>query len=311
MHAPFLRNRLEVEPLAVVPVRLHDALRHPFQELVLVPPQEIAPYPRAHAKLLDSLDEEVEVMPPEFPLAHGAIGVFVLVSRSLLVVAEMEEARLVEYLAHVADHVGAHSVVFRRRDHASIFLEPRIVRSGEVELRDRLQAHAAQPRKLLAHLLGVPRSLYGKFGMARIEISFANVDHDGVEAALDHPIRQPAPHGLVKPEAFLRTHGVEVLFLGKAPAVHLDVAPHVVPQLKEHPAKFFCLFVHWLDSPFMRLILVRIKMDRPCSSFASAKVHLYSRPRNHPAAVILSGGNTFDPEVVALILGKDSRRADA
>ena len=219
-----------------------------------MPPQEIAPYPRAHAKLLDRLDEEVEVMPPEFPLAHGAIGVFVLVSRSLLVVAEMEEARLVEHLAHVADHVCAHSVVFRRRDHAPVFLEPRIVRGGEVELRDRLQAHPAQPRKLLAHLLGVPRSLNGKFGMARIEIPFANVDHDGIESFPHHAIRQPPPYRLVELEI---VDGAEIFgAVVPRPDFYRHIAPHVVPELQEHPSHF----IHLLF--FLKMLSVQVVTGR-------------------------------------------------
>ena len=80
-------------------------------------------------------------MPPQLALTnHGEMAGALVVDR-LLVVAEMEETRLAEQLRDLGDQIGADPVVVRRRNHAVVFLEPRVVPCREVELGNEFYAH--------------------------------------------------------------------------------------------------------------------------------------------------------------------------
>ena len=177
-------------------------------------------------------------MPPEVSLSHHGVEVFPLVAVRLLVVAEVEEARLVEDVDHFADEVGADLVVGRRGDHVAVVLEPRVVRRGEVELRDRFEAHLAQARELGAETVDLPRALDGDFGVARVLERLAEVDDDEVHAGLDHVRGEAPPHAFVEAEVVLLADELEVLALVRSPGIDGLVAPHVHAHVEERAPDF-------------------------------------------------------------------------
>ena len=177
-------------------------------------------------------------MPPEVALPHHGIEVLPLVAVRLLVVAEVEEARLVEDVDHFADEVGADLVVGRRGDHVAVVLEPRVVSRGEVELRDRFKAHLAQAGELGAETVDLPRSLHGELGVARVLERLAEVDDDEVHAGLDHVRGEALPHALVEAEVVLLADEFEVLSLVRPPGIDRLVAPHVHAHVEERAPDF-------------------------------------------------------------------------
>ena len=172
-------------------------------------------------------------MPPEVSLPHHGIEVLPLVAVRLFVVAEVEEAGLVEDVDHLADEVGADFVVGLRGHHVAVVLEPGVVRRGEVELRNRLKAHFAQAREFGAEAVDLPRALDGKLGVALVLEGLAEVDDDEVHASLDHVRGEALPDALVEAEAVLLADELEVLALVGAPGIDGLVAPHVHAHVEE------------------------------------------------------------------------------
>ena len=145
----------------------------------------------------------------------------------------MEKARLPEYLADIAYHIRADLVVFRRRKLPRILLQPCIVGSGKVELRDRLQPERPQTRKLSLHLLRRPAAFHGEFRMARIDHAFTKVNEQKVNALLRRVLSHLVPKFLVRA---VEVAGVPVplLFRFRLPDKRL-LPPHVVAELHHKP----------------------------------------------------------------------------
>ena len=96
-------------------VGLHRLQGGPFLAML---PHVVAPYPGTRPSPLHLSCDEKEIVPPQFALPHGAEPEILLVLVRFLVIAKMHEARMVEYLAHVADEIGADPVVSGRGKHA-------------------------------------------------------------------------------------------------------------------------------------------------------------------------------------------------
>lgn len=190
-----LRQFETVARLVVIPVALEDALRAARVVFRMVPP-EIAPGPGAHGILFAGLDDMEKIIPPEFALAHGdvqATAGIVLMPGCLLVETYVHETGITEYLGDILDEILAHPVVRRRREHAAIMLQPSVVRCGEIELGDHLDALCVEMAYLVPHPVWRPAALDGKFGMARENKPFAYVDDEHVEPLGGHMVGNLAP----------------------------------------------------------------------------------------------------------------------
>ena len=164
--------------VVIVPVRLKDGLRA-LSDKVGVVPSVVAPDPRPRPRLLAAPHQADEVVVPELAAAHARVFAMVPVRLGdvrLLVAAQVEIPRAVEYLAGVADHVVAEVVVRLRGHHAAHFAHPSIVGGREVQLGNRLDAERLQPPDLVAHLVRTPRIGDRQLGMARQAHAFADVD---------------------------------------------------------------------------------------------------------------------------------------
>ena len=146
----------------------------------------------------------------------------------LLIVTQMEKPRAVEYLHEIGDHVPAHLVILWRGNHPVVFAEPRIVRSGEIELRYRLKPHRLESHDLLMQTVRAPAALDPKFGMAWIPYGLAKIDDHHVHPDLCHAICERTPHLLVKAQVVRLADEIYVFALVRtAPFVRNLVAPHV------------------------------------------------------------------------------------
>ena len=103
-----------IEFRAVVPVALKNAFRHALEEFFSVMPIVVRPDPRSDVLLVDRIDEEEEIVPPQLALADNDVLVTGLVPRRFFVVAEMEEPRRVENLADFFNQIRADLVIFFR-----------------------------------------------------------------------------------------------------------------------------------------------------------------------------------------------------
>ena len=166
-------------------------------------------------------------MPPQLALAADGEQMPALVAGRLLVVAEVEEARMVEDLHRVLDQVLAHLVVLFRRDHPVVVLEPGVVARREVHLRDHLEPHAAQAGQLGAQTLHAPAALHRQLGMARIDDDLREVDHDLVAAGRGERVGKAPPRLLVEPHV-IRAAARQPLLAQRGV---LPLERHVLPRV--------------------------------------------------------------------------------
>ena len=182
----------------VVPVGLQDASRHALQELVLVAPDVVAPNPWTTPRPFCHLDKPEKIVPPQFPLPTDGKKMPALKARILFVVSKVKEARTVENLNDVLYQIFADLIVLSGGNHPVVLLEPRVVASREVHLRNHLKPQTAQPRNLRPKPVDAPATLDGKFRMTRIDEYFGEIDDYLVASRLDERIRQPTPRRFVK-----------------------------------------------------------------------------------------------------------------
>ena len=149
---------------------------------------------------LHLLDEPQEVAPPEVVGADHGVFVPVLVLPGLLVVAEVEQRRVVEDVDHFRDQVGADAVVDVGRNHPVVVAEPEIVGGGEVELGHEVDAERGQPRLLGLHLGRGPGPLDGDFGVGFVPDAIAEAEDHLVHPGVDHLGDEVVPVFVVPPE---------------------------------------------------------------------------------------------------------------
>ena len=217
----------------IVPVGLHDTMRHLLKELLVMLPVDITPEPRLRPMLLDLLHREEEVVPPQVALTHNGKTASLLRSNLLLVPAKMKETRLAEYLAHIADHIRADLVVFRSGDLTRILLEPCVMRRRKVQFGNRLNSQSSQTGKFRLHLLRRPATFHGEFRMARIHHSLTKINEKKVHPLLRGVLCHLVPKLLVRA---VEVAGVPVplLFRLRLPDKRF-FAPHVVSELHHQP----------------------------------------------------------------------------
>ena len=217
----------------IVPIGLHHTMRHLLKKLLMMLPVHITPEPRLRSMLLDLLHSEEEIVPPKIALTDHGKTALALRNHLFFIPAKMEETRLAEYLAHIADHIRADLVVFRSGDLTRILLEPCVVRSGEIEFRYRLNSQSSQTGKFRLHLLRRPAAFHGEFRMARIHHSLAKIYEQKVNALFRGVLSHLVPKLLVRA---VEVAGVPVplLFRLRLPDKRL-FAPHVVAELHHKP----------------------------------------------------------------------------
>ena len=113
-----------------------------------------------------------------------------------------------------------------------VVLEPAVVRGGEVELGNRLDAHAAQAHDFVAELVRRPAALDRELGMARIHEPLADVDDQHVESALRHAVDHAPPQLVLVAERVVRT----VSLMDRGSGLHVvgqPFAPHVVAEVEQ------------------------------------------------------------------------------
>ena len=181
--------------------------------------------------------EEVEVVPPEFALPHDHVRALLLRDGHFLVVAEVQQARMVEHLHYVAYQVGADLVVLLRRHHPVVLAKPCVVRSGEVHLRNRLQPHGAQPLQLGLQLLDAPRPLDRQLRVARVDDALRNPYDHHVVALGGHCLSDFPPDVFVEAELVRKRMLVVPLGLGLLRGIQ-RLGMRVRAELQHHRADF-------------------------------------------------------------------------
>ena len=113
-----------------------------------------------------------------------------------------------------------------------VVLEPAVVRGGEVELGNRLDAHAAQAHDFVAELVRRPAALDRELRMARVHEALADVDDEHVESALRHAVDHAPPQLVLVAERVVRT--VSLMYRGSGlHVVGQPFAPHVVAEVEQ------------------------------------------------------------------------------
>ena len=153
----------------------------------------------------------------------------------LLVIPEMEEARGIEDFANLFNQVGTHFVICGGRHLPAVLFEPRVVGSGEIQFRYRLQPDAPQTIKFFAEALDIPGSLHRQLGVALVLDSLAKVDNDEVHAYVVHSARYGSPDVFVEPKVVRLTQQLHILALILAVFDERDVGPHVDAHVKQSP----------------------------------------------------------------------------
>ena len=90
------------------------------------------------------------------------------------------------------------SAVAHRGNIITVFLEPRVVRGGEVQLRDRGKADLPETRQLSAKAFDAPTPLHSKLGVAWIDYRLGDIHDDGVQPSGRHAVCRLAPQRLIK-----------------------------------------------------------------------------------------------------------------
>ena len=119
-----------------------------------------------------------------------------------------------------------------RRHHAPVFLEPRVVRRGEVELRNRLEAELLQPAHLRADPVGGARPLDRQFGVARVDRELAEINHHEVHLAQQQMVHELLPQRVVELEVVVAEASVRDF----RHALRQRLAPHVVAPVQQDAA---------------------------------------------------------------------------
>jgi len=197
-------------------------------------PAVIAPRPRTGTECLNRPHEVLKIVHPELSEPDRDIiraAAPVLMLGRLLVAPDVDELRVAEDLVRVAQHVLADLVVGGRGQHAAVVLQPPVMRGGEVQLRDRLKAHAPQPGELGAEFVHAPGAGDGQLGVAGVDDALPEVDHDHVHLFRGRMIRDLAPQVVLAAERRVRQPRRE---LGQVDVRREPIAPHVVAEVQQH-----------------------------------------------------------------------------
>ena len=222
-----------LEGSAVVPVGLKNALGHALEELILMVPHIVAPDPGTASRLLSDLGEPKEVMPPQIALTADGEKMAALVVGGLFIITEVEVARIVEHLSDILDEILAHLIVLLRGNHAMVVLEPCVVASGEVELRNHLKSHSTQTGDFLAELLDAPGALHGEFRMAGILDNLGKVDYDLVAASLSESGRNAQPGRLVEADMVCAAAREPLFGHGRILRLKRNILPGIDPKMRK------------------------------------------------------------------------------
>ena len=216
------RIRLRIEIVFVVPVAHNDRLGRPFEEIFVIP-RVIGPDPRPRAVLFALLDEEQEILLPELALTNHDIFERRLMPVRLFVVAQVEEPRPVEDLDDFLNELRADFIVRRRRDHLCVVAEPEVVARREVQFRNRLQTHLAQPLELFPKFIDRPRAFNRDLRMRFILDAFSQVDYDHIEPELRRLVRELVPKVLLERKV-----------IDRRSIRRRAVAPHIMAQMEQN-----------------------------------------------------------------------------
>jgi len=175
-------------------------------------------------------------VPPEFSLTDHDVIVGPLMSGGLFIVAEVEETRMIEDLTDFLDQLGTDGIVFLRGDHSRVVAEPCVVARRKIQLRDRLQSHAAQSGEFLSEFFDAPGPFDRQFRVALVLDPLTEIDQDHIQTGGGHLVRDFLPNGIFA-EQFVCARRV----------CARSVSPHIVPQIEHVGPNHLPLFFRGLN----------------------------------------------------------------
>jgi hypothetical protein len=175
----------------------------------------------------------------------------------------MEVARL-ENITYLLDKILAHLIIYRSGEHTRIILEPDIVTSREVQLRNQLKAHTLELVYLFLHSFAIPRALNRYFGMGLIAECLSHVDYKGIDAREAKIFHMSVPAFSVKKEygggargrAMLSSAGIS-LFIPHVRSEMDKICPHKVFVISHFYVPFLLLFICFYMLKFYAVVVIQ------------------------------------------------------
>jgi hypothetical protein len=133
--------------------------------------------------LFNAIHEVVQIVPPKVTLTNNGVIEVSLVICGLLVHTKMEMLRPKKG-TNLINQVLTNLIIGGRGEHSRIILQPNVMTSREVKLRDKLKAHALQSFNLLFHRIMIPGITNVDFRMRFIFQSLGDVDNQRINACL-------------------------------------------------------------------------------------------------------------------------------
>ena len=128
----------------------------------------VRPDCRANASLIENIEQEIKVLPPQVKLSVDRILLYSAGIQIFLVHTDMEERNISKNVADLVYKLGAYFIVGVARSQSSVISEPCVMRKREIQFRHRGNSERAKTCKLGFKLVLCKCSLSRKLGMCLI-----------------------------------------------------------------------------------------------------------------------------------------------